>query len=370
MNSKMNVAVVREESAFSKLGPEWNELLSNSTSDTIFLRWEWLHTWWKVYGGGGKELFIITIRRDNLLLGIAPLYSSRHCLFFHKLQFLGTNLVCSDYLDFILRKEEEPEVIHELVRHLQQQQEEWDLLELTDLPSLSPQGNRLTTLFRQYPITQQKRYTICPYIDLTQSWQGINDSFSPLLQNNLKRKLKKLTQVTRPRFIQINKDENFREPFEQFLTINKLRLKEKNLNSPFLDTQFLSFHRQILEMFFPQGMASICFLQIDGINIAGIYQLTYNRRQHYYQSGFIPDWQQISPGTLLLHYCIKQAHDQGMVEFDFLQGDEGYKNNWTTQHRTNCKITIYSIHSHGYLAILGKIKDLLKSSRLIAWLRK
>ena len=96
-------------------------------------------------------------------------------------------------------------------------------------------------------------------------------------------------------------------------------------------------------------MVKFYFLKKDGKYIAGIYILFYESKYYYYQSGFDPVYEKESPGTLLFHYCIKAAHENGAKEFDFLQGDEPYKLNWTKNKRTNMKITIYDSTIAGML---------------------
>ena len=48
----MKLTVYRDSSIFSDLKAEWNDLLHQSTSDTIFCTWEWQSTWWNTYQAG------------------------------------------------------------------------------------------------------------------------------------------------------------------------------------------------------------------------------------------------------------------------------------------------------------------------------
>src|SRR4030065_131143 len=51
--------ILRQDSEFHSLRPEWNDLLASSTSDVPFLRHAYLETWWASLGGGewpGGEL--------------------------------------------------------------------------------------------------------------------------------------------------------------------------------------------------------------------------------------------------------------------------------------------------------------------------
>src|SRR4051812_23026407 len=83
---------------FDTLQHDWNELLSRSAWDNLFLRWEWIHTWWKHFSSH-RQLFIWTITREDRLVGIFPLYIDQPApLGFRYLRFCSDEL-SPDYLD-------------------------------------------------------------------------------------------------------------------------------------------------------------------------------------------------------------------------------------------------------------------------------
>ena len=70
----LSIEILTTDYKFYELKNEWNDLLSNSSSDSIFLTWEWVSTWWKYFHSNSAP-WIITARHPdtNQLLGIAPL---------------------------------------------------------------------------------------------------------------------------------------------------------------------------------------------------------------------------------------------------------------------------------------------------------
>src|SRR3989304_2930068 len=68
--------ILRQDSEFHSLRPEWNDLLARSTSDVPFLRHEYLAAWWSSLGGGEwprGELCLVAGRDENgRLAGLAP----------------------------------------------------------------------------------------------------------------------------------------------------------------------------------------------------------------------------------------------------------------------------------------------------------
>src|SRR5262245_65719792 len=71
----MDVRLVQNSVDFARLRSEWNDLLSRSSADTIFLTWEWLSSWWECYAGPNDALHIVTVRENTgELIGIFPFY--------------------------------------------------------------------------------------------------------------------------------------------------------------------------------------------------------------------------------------------------------------------------------------------------------
>ena len=69
----VNCEIISDIDGFRRLKPEWNDLLARSAATSFFLTYEYLWTWWNVYGGAYK-LRIVTARSvDGKLMGIAPM---------------------------------------------------------------------------------------------------------------------------------------------------------------------------------------------------------------------------------------------------------------------------------------------------------
>ena len=82
----------------------WNELLDQSICNVPFLRYEYLEQWWQTLGGGEwpstEQLAIITASHAGKLIGVAPLFHTRHQEN-SALLFLGS-IEISDFLSFIV----------------------------------------------------------------------------------------------------------------------------------------------------------------------------------------------------------------------------------------------------------------------------
>ena len=63
--------------------------------DCLFVLPEWLKVWWTKFNNGAKS-HLISIRKKEMLLGLAPLQKKNN-----RVSFIGNTDVC-DYLDFIV----------------------------------------------------------------------------------------------------------------------------------------------------------------------------------------------------------------------------------------------------------------------------
>ena len=60
----MPIEIVKTEKEFLALREQWNDLLSRSPVDTVFLTWDWLWSWWESYAKPADDLHIILIRNS------------------------------------------------------------------------------------------------------------------------------------------------------------------------------------------------------------------------------------------------------------------------------------------------------------------
>src|SRR5574341_2578494 len=100
------------------LHADWEDLLARTPAANIFLTVDWLHTWWRHYGGA-RRLCILAACEGKELVGLAPLMIEDCRLLglpvFRRLAFLGTGI--SDRLDMLLTPGLERAILEAMVAH-------------------------------------------------------------------------------------------------------------------------------------------------------------------------------------------------------------------------------------------------------------
>ena len=127
--------VLTDSNQIIDLKGEWNQLLQRSHTNTIFLTWEWIYTWWEVFGKEG-ELFLITVRnKGGELIGIAPFFirKSKYYKFpVKEMTFIGMGH--SDRQDFITL-DNNSKIIKAIILKIYENKNKYDIVSLDQIPS-------------------------------------------------------------------------------------------------------------------------------------------------------------------------------------------------------------------------------------------
>jgi CelD/BcsL family acetyltransferase involved in cellulose biosynthesis len=339
----VRIEKITTREGFAALEPVWNRLLEQSASKTLTLTYEWLTTWWEVFSEG-RELYILLALVGNELIGIAPMLKRtvQHygVLPFRRIEFLASgedeaDEICSDYLDFILKRGREEEALKTIFKYMQEEDADWDELLLTDVSGDSPNLPLLKSLCEDSGTRlQAMRDELCVFLQLPDSWDE--------LLKNLKKSFRQKINRDRRAFAAnagelkiIESQEEFEEGFTALVDLHQQRWVSKGMPGVFSSEKFTRFHR----LFAPKAIKN-AWLKLyvglkDGEPIAAIYNFAYNNKIHSYQSGFRQDNSDLhSPVVLLRSFAIEDAIGFGCKEYDFLKGREGsYKFEWLPQTR-------------------------------------
>jgi CelD/BcsL family acetyltransferase involved in cellulose biosynthesis len=207
----MHIQLIRDSNAFATLRTEWNELLSRSSADTVFLTWEWLSSWWETYAQPDDRLHIITVRDNaNQLIGVMPLFRRVHPWLPLKpvrtLHFIGDGSADSDYLDSILVQGREEQILTLVWDWLCSHRSSWDVLQLSGIPETSVTCSWLTHVAEQKEVISRNEKIPCLVTDLGPSWEDYLSSLRPRFRTKIRSTLREIETNHRVRFYTIGTD--------------------------------------------------------------------------------------------------------------------------------------------------------------------
>jgi len=360
------IETIAEVEGFRRLRPEWDELLGTSPSDSPFLTWEWMFTWWK-HLGGRRRLSILAVRSAGELIAIAPLAlrppDYGRLTPFSSLEFLGTGFAGSDYLDLIVRAGHEQHALPALADHLARGKSMLELAQVKRGSSLAfDLAGRLEG--RGWGLSEATT-AVCPYIDLAgRTWASYLAGLGPAHRANFNRRLRNLTRSSELILTEAKSEEDRREFLGHLIHLHNLRRRELGGSETFHTPGLLAFHEEFSALARRRGWLRLYLLRLDRMPAAALYGFRYGRNFYFYQSGFDPAYGKQSVGLVVMGLTIRKALEEGAAEFDLLHGDEAYKSLWTRQRREIGRLEIYSPRARG--AIQRCVNDFGRGARRLA----
>jgi CelD/BcsL family acetyltransferase involved in cellulose biosynthesis len=305
----------------------WNSLVFRSSFPNFFSSYEWVRSWWKIFGKG-KEEWVWGFYQSGTLIGIAPMALSGKSL-----SFIGTGL--SDRLDFIIEKGKEGEFLLSFL-DLIQEQGCWDLLDLQEVDSESP-----TSLFFQSLVGRVSPgvylQSKLPFLSLPSTWEEFLGRYSKKRRDKISYYPRNLGKSF-PYWIEEIEEENLPRGLEFFFKLHLSRFKRKLMPTLLMLPRFREFHLELARGLSGKGTMKIFLLLIKGEPAGSLYGFQFGDRFNFYLSGQDERYHPFGLGFILQIHAIKTAIEKGIKYFDFLRGIEGYKTHWKPGIRQNFRI--------------------------------
>jgi len=336
--------IFQTTSEFAGLEEIWNGLLSRSPANNFFLTWEWLWTWWRLYAEPGDTLALFIRELDNSIAGIAPCYIRTTKLFgiipVRRLFFLGTQQpghgdVGSEYMDLICGRGDEKAFVSEFFKTISDN-------DICDELCFFKMGNDspTITLFRdeafKYDFLIKPPDTfVSPYILLPGTWNDYLKSRSSSMRYKIRNECRRLHERKNIVFKKAKTEDDLESGFKELIALNDKRWVSQGMKGVFSNQKFRDFHRIVMSLMLKKDRLELIVLYENNQSRAAIYNILYNGKIYFYQSGIDTTAPSPAFGYLLHSHCIENAIKDGLREYDFLLKGmrDGYKDHFANSQR-------------------------------------
>lgn len=349
MSAPLTIRAVTSLEEFKGLAQEWEQLLRTVPGHSLFLTWEWLYYWAKHYLGNHQLRILLLFDGHEQLVGIAPFYLRtmrvQGLVSVRELRFLGSEAVCSSYLDVIVNERHKHAALQSLYGYLfDHARTEWDVLTLSEVPSESSTLDDWNALFEEAgKVWEMVNTTCCPMIRLPGDVETYRAALGRSRRYTLQRKTKCLQGVGRMAYSRATSPADIDAAFDSLVTLHQQRWSVGLSGGVFANERSKRFHREIVQVLSERGRVRIDLLELDGRPIAAIYGFMYGATYYFYLPGFDPTAvPKASPGLLLLSHRIEEAIHDGMQAVDLLQGAQRYKLECATDLRRMLTLRYYN----------------------------
>jgi CelD/BcsL family acetyltransferase involved in cellulose biosynthesis len=299
---------------------EWGRLASQISPATPFATWEWQSLWWGHFGQKEEWSAFEVCDPQGKIIGIAPFYQDSKSGF---LKFIGGEDL-SDYLDILALQGRESQVWQRVLEYLEGSPQRPRGLDLHCIPAHSPTLQVLPPLARGrgYQVRLEVE-EVCPVLRLPESWEAYLSALSGKERHELRRKMRRAESTSPPlRFRQCAEDECARQDIKSFILLHRKSRPEKEA---FMNGQREAFFRELSHTFAQKGWLRLSVLERDRQAVAAMLCFDFGETLYLYNSGFDPEFSSLSPGVVLIGYCLQDAIARGKRWFDFMRGEEDYK---------------------------------------------
>jgi CelD/BcsL family acetyltransferase involved in cellulose biosynthesis len=307
--------------------PEWSELWHRCPGATMFQRPEWLLPWVETFSP--RDMVVIEVRSQGVLVGFAPL------LIYAKgterlLAFMGGGV--SDYLDFLA----DPQCTTQVIASIFAATADipgWDVLEFTDLPANS------ALLRNSVPVQAVYEHDVCSVLNLPHTTEELPHIFSKRHRANLRNAHSRLQKAGGSQ-IEIASSETLHSFLDDLFRLHTARWSLSGQPGVLHDEAVKAFHRASAPGLLECGALKLYRLRMRQRTLVVIYALFDRDSVLCYLQGFDPESAYFSPGTVLMFAVMEDGLKQGIRTFDFLRGQESYKQHWRAQGQPTYRIAL------------------------------
>lgn len=332
------LTVVSDPAVFPELRDQWDELLSGSAQNSVFLSWAWLYSWWEVFGAAHFQLRILMISRQGRLIGLAPLQIHRMgWLDGRVLRFIGTgepaaHEVVSEYLDLIAAAGQEQQVIACVKHWIENNAQSFRRVQFDDVLQTSLCQQLIDALNR--PALSLSRTSGLSYFVPLESERAYRETLSNSRRKRLKRCENALVKDGGGLHCRsLTAESDIEESFGVLQALNSERWSDRTGKGVFESRYFLDFHRKVAARLLTARKVALELFYLDGKPLAALYLFRSREALHYYQSGFVSENANRYMPLFVAHVAmIERAASEGLERYDFMRGAaSSYKSDYGCQ---------------------------------------
>lgn len=323
--------------SLSALREEWAALSKRCAKTEPTQEPFWLLAWFRIFGDeGGRSVRVVVFREEGRLVGLAPLLSRMHRyrpgLSFHRLELLGSgeaaeDEICSEYIGILAERGKERAVAESFASALCEMP--FDELLLPAMAGDGPMPALLKEALRAKGLEVSfEEVAQAPYIPLPSSFEQYLCALPSSRRYVVTRSLRDLERWAggKVELQRARSRDDLAYGRHILESLHGERWEAKGQAGVFASTRFRAFHEEVMRALFERNALDLLWLSVRGEPLAVLYNIVWDERVHFYQSGRRLDVPKpIRPGVAIHALAIRDAIARGLREYDFLGGASQYK---------------------------------------------
>jgi CelD/BcsL family acetyltransferase involved in cellulose biosynthesis len=400
----LHVTRISATDALLPLASDWNRL----AADVPFRQFAWHNAWWRHYGGGPRELFVLVVREGGTgvspvpsaetkltmqrhgqdasatlgpIVGIAPWFVETTSSRGRVIAPLGSGEVCSDYQGVLALPADAEAVTEAIADWLTTTASDhtshhaWDLLHLDNIAADDVAIGRLVShIWTGGNTVHREPGANCWRITLSGDWEQYVESLSKSHRKQVRRLERCSLATGRAVLHTADSPKSLGRAMALLVELHQARWQSLGQPGCFSTKAFAGFLHEVAEEMSAAGKLRLHWIEIDGVPAAVEFQLAGGGVTYAYQAGVRPELLDEEPGRLINIATIRHAIEHGASGFDFLRGDEPYKAHFRAEPRETVTYRIVPQRTlaqvrHGLWLAGDSVKGWVKTGLELAGMR-
>lgn len=358
LSPQLETKVLESWSDLDLLKAEWNELLTKSRSDTIFLTWEWINSWAKVNKKSLKPVVIVVRNRLGELLAIAPFYQTQYRLLklipYRILRIMGDYPTGAEYPGWIVHRDHERVATQNIVKTLHRIRRRWDCIWMPNVATWNGIHEIIMQACRDEKFHLQIRPVSFGYFNLPEKVDEYITGLSRKKRSEIHNQHNKIMRRKDVVVDYCKTPDELPGYLDALFNLHHARWQLKGDDGTFLrKPDEASFYREFLPLGLDKGWLRFFALKEGNEFKAVQIGYVYNNIFHSIQEGFDPDYVP-GAGNVLRFEVIKHCISEGVAGYDFLGDMTEHKRRWSAKERQGSDLFIgRSIAKNHFLFTIG-----------------
>lgn len=290
----------------------WLEGRGGFTWECPFILPPWLKAWWSVFAKE-YDLMVCTGRYKGQLVGIAPLMAKGD-----RVWIMGDRDTC-DYGTIIFNPQYGHEFMSSLLSYLSQRG-----IKRFDIKSR--EDSSLSVLLKNINLPGVDiKYCISDRtygIHLPATWDAYLDRLSGKHRHEIRRKMRRLYEAGNVKVSILSRPEECNSFMETFIQLFRSNIPAKKA---FMTPEKALFFKRLVYYTSRFDLPRMVILHLNEKPVAATLCFDLGGHLYLYNNGYDMNFSHLSVGLMVKVFTIKHAIEGGKRYFDFLRGDEKYK---------------------------------------------
>lgn len=280
----------------------------------VFVLPAWLESWWSSLADSTQPM-VMAVYDDEQPIGLAPLMTNDGVA-----SFIGDPDVC-DNQDFIVAQGREREFLNAVLDELINRS--MIRLNLARLRPDSTAAGLLLELARERGLAVEvEPVGVSLETKLPGQWDDYLAGLSKKRRHEVRRKMRRLSEAGQVRFSCAQTPDQVAEAGPIFMDLFR---KSRTDKEQFMTPARESFFNSLISSTARAGILRLFTLVINDQPAATSLCFDHNQTRYLYNNGYDPGFKSLSVGMLCKVLSLKDAIENRLDRYDFLNGDEPYK---------------------------------------------